>query len=120
MDKVTERIGQLKLSQEEIMVASLDVVSLYPSLDIPFVAKLVAHYIIKSGLNFQGIDWKWAAIYLALSLPEEEINSRGLKKIIPKRRCKKGRRPNILSIDTDTNKDRWVFIKHLSHKKKKI
>ena len=45
-------------------VGSLDVKSLYPSLDIPTCAKVVGDRLYKAQLEFIGLDWREIAPYI--------------------------------------------------------
>lgn len=74
--KATEEIKSMNLACEDLMVASLDVKALYPSLDIPVVAKMAAKMVANSKLRLGGIDYHWATVYLALSLSKEEVKKR--------------------------------------------
>ena len=101
-DKSTEEVlSQLEETEKylvenghtDIMVGSLDVKALYPSLDIKQSAMIVEQFILNSKVEVNGINTRAAQVYLASNLSESEIKEEGLQKLIPQRTKKKGMRP---------------------------
>ena len=112
VDKITEELKKMNLSKDDAIVASLDVKGLYPALDIPVVTKIAAKMVMESGLRMAGINYTWAVIYLALDLSKAEIKRRGLEKLVPVKKERRGRPPTILSIGEDVkSQERWKFVK---------
>ena len=85
VDKVAEEIGKENLGKEDLFIGSLDVEALYPSLYIPAVSKLCAGKIVRSGLNFEGVDYVWAFKYVALGIDMMVVRRRGLQDVMPSR-----------------------------------
>ena len=59
------------------------------------VAKECNRRLRESNIKFEGINYKWAGKYLAMTMKEEEIEKEGLSELVPKRRYKMGSRPGI-------------------------
>ena len=49
-----------------------------------------ARRVVESQMEIQGIDWKWAATYVALTTDEDQVIREGLGDTIPRRRSRKG------------------------------
>ena len=82
---------------ESMIVGSLDVKALYPSLDIKFTAKKVADEFCNSPVNIdnESIDVEELGLYLALNVEEDELYRLDFKKYCPTRVSKRGRKPNM-------------------------
>merc|ERR1711954_361651 len=88
-----------KVDPKEIFIGSLDAAALYPSLKTRKCAKLVGEYIRKNKLQFEGVNMKWATLYIALNSEPWKINSWRMGKIIPQRRFTNGPRPCMKGAD---------------------
>ena len=111
MDKLIKHLDEQGVDADDLLVMSLDAEALYPSLQIQDVAKMCAERVANSNLEFQGVNWKWAAIYAALAFPELEILRQGLADVVPRRKAKSGGEPTVLTVTTDDKKCRWKFHK---------
>ena len=49
-------------------------VALYPSLKIKRCAEICNQEVLESKVTFDGVDYRWAAQYLALSYTQHQIN----------------------------------------------
>ena len=85
--------GIRKAGSKEAMVGSLDVKSLYPSLDQEGAAEMVSQLVLRSRMKFPGVDYRAAQVYLASTLDEEMIKKESLQKLLPARMHRKGKRP---------------------------
>ena len=65
---------------------------------------------MKSRVKFEGLDYGWAAKYIAMTCTLEEIEKDELEDIVPGRRKKGGTQPGITSIE--------VFRDELTEKRK--
>ena len=72
--------------KETAVVGSLDVDSLYPSLDIDRCVSVVKKRLIDSGLQFKNLQWKEIALYLRYNMTEDEIEESGFAEYLPRRR----------------------------------
>ena len=84
-------------SKEEIIVGSMDVKSLYPSIDIEEATQTVKRLVTKYYHTMENINAKEAARYLALALTEDRVEKLGLEEILPARKTNRGPRPGISS-----------------------
>jgi hypothetical protein len=80
-------------SNEEVgdnwVVGSLDVDSLYPSLDVERCARVVRQRLEQSNLTFERLQWKEVAMYLRYHMPPNEWEGCGFREFIPTRRFHK-------------------------------
>ena len=88
-------------------IGSLDVKSLYPSLDIPTCARVVGERLYKSKLEFVGLDWKEIALYIRYHMTDDELRHRGVLNLCPTRKHA-GRRPLFVSLGSEGKKRKRV------------
>ena len=106
------------------MTGSLDVESLYPSIDTKEAARICKERVINSPLTFDGVDYQWAVLYLTYTMtPIEKVDS-GLIGVLPRKKNKQGRKATIASIGTmdKEGKDKWWYPKDpklLTHEEKR-
>ena len=100
-----------KRTSRNTFLGSLDATALYPSLDNKKVAKLCGEMVRESTLKFEGIDWKWASLYVALNSKPWQIISWRMTDIIPKRRFKQGQQPTIRGASDPMAEFRWKWEK---------
>ena len=89
------KVGHRKM--EEIVVASMDVSALYPSLDEAGSARIVMEEFIASGLEVKGVDWSKVPSYLAVTTSRDELIKEGIQHLVAQRRKVRGRRPSVRS-----------------------
>ena len=88
----------IKWGKGELFVGSLDATALYPSLDVRQCSKLCGEMLRESPLKVEGIDYTWAAMYVALTSEQWQINSWKMDHIIPYRRHINGSQPGITGV----------------------
>ena len=81
----------------DLALGSMDVVALYPSLDQEESARIVAEHIAESEVDFGGIDFDIAGVYLATVWSKERQKKEGIFRLLPRKRSNKGRRSTINS-----------------------
>ena len=59
MDKVNRMINKGEISPNNLMVASLDVKSLYTNIDTKTAGLIAKKKVINSKLHVEGVDYKW-------------------------------------------------------------
>ena len=95
------------------IVGSMDVEALYPSLDIDFTIEKVCELLYDSKVDIEGIDYKELSLYLSLVKTDEELQTLGIQEVCPKRRSRRGPRPNITGCGTNEDKEErhkpWIF-----------
>ena len=75
------------------VLGSLDVDSLYPSLDIDRCVGVVKKRLMESELVFKNMQWKEVALYLRYNMPQEEVRGSRFEEYLPERRYR--RRPPL-------------------------
>ena len=78
---------------QQCVIGSLDVKALYPSLDVPFVSRVVADMFLSSNVSVPSVNTKELGLYLALNRTPKELRDLGLSDFCLRRRANKGPRP---------------------------
>ena len=65
--------------------------------------------IAKFELNMEGIDWRWALIYLAMTITPKERHDSGIREIIPISKRTRGSKATILTSEVDEVRERWSY-----------
>ena len=81
--------------QNPMVLLGMDVVSLYPNLDMEKVGDRVKEAVKKSKIKWEGINYMEAVRYIALNWSEEKCRGSNLRKFLPWRRKNSGTRPGI-------------------------
>ena len=76
-------------------VGSLDVKNFYPSIDVEVAAEEVKQEILESDVEVKGVNYEEAALFLACTMTQVEVDDEGLTHVVHKRKTKNGRRPGI-------------------------
>ena len=108
IQEVNERTGATMQDEEKLIVGSLDVKALYPSIDVDFAADVVANEVYKSAVEVDesSINVEELGLYLMLTTDEKELQDSGMRKHCPTRKSKKGRKPNITGQANCSNERR--------------
>ena len=86
---------------EDCIVGSADVKSLYPSLDIDFAAEKVGEMFLQSGIDAEVTNTKELGLYLALNRTRDQLKRKGLADYCPERKTNRGRPPTITGCAQD-------------------
>ena len=86
---------------EDCIVGSADVKSLYPSLDIDFAAEKVGEMFLESGIDAEVTNTKELGLYLALNRTRDQLRRKGLADYCPERKTNRGRPPTITGCAQD-------------------
>ena len=107
-EELLAEIMQLNLNkiERDIVVGSLDVKALYPSLDVDFTAEVVAKAFRESEYQVKGVDYTEVGLYLSLNLSENELIDAGIADVCPTRKNKRGRPPKITGCAVDKGIDK--------------
>ena len=89
--------ANLVLQKEEarrIMLGSLDVEALYPSIDQKEGPRIVSEAIMKSKIQYTNINYHLVAVYLAVTMDKQRQTREGITHLLPqkKSRSKRGRK----------------------------
>ena len=108
-----DRLNQSGKLNRNCMVGSLDVESLYPSLDITRCAKVVSRKLYESDLRFSDLNWMEIGLYLVFHLTEQEMQEERISEYCPRRRSNRGEGPKFTASGSKLKKvDRlqpWKF-----------
>ena len=94
-----------------MVIGSLEVQSLYPSVDTKKAAKICRDRVIASEIKMEGIDYRWATIYLRLTMSPHEIVDSKMQGIMPRKLSKFGKKPTIRTVNKDEKEERWWWPK---------
>ena len=91
----------------------MDVKALYPSLDIPHTIEKVCEIFENSDTEIENVDYEEVSYYIAITKTQEEIDRMHLQDKCPKRKRRRGPRPNITGNGTKENKEEryepWIM-----------
>ena len=111
-----EEIDKLNKSgqvNKELIIGSLDVNALYPSLDIKTCAKVFRDKLFESKMSFPGLSWKDCGLYLRFHMDEEDLIREGVVEYCPRRRTLVGHPPEFqasgVSDDESKKFGPWIF-----------
>ena len=87
------------------VIGSLDVKSLYPSLDVDFMIRVVCETFYISDITFKQVDYDEVGLYLSLTRDSAYLKKELLADFCPTRRTKYGRPPEITGSGIKVSKD---------------
>ena len=109
--------------QEEDVIGSADVKSLYPSIPIEDAIEIVVEEFVKKGVKVEAIDYEELGLYLVLNIEVNEIGRLGLEEVCPTRKVRNSRRPEITSSGVKVNKherfEPWIKAKRTPNEEEK-
>ena len=77
VNDLIEELEQKGVPEEDLWVGSLDAEALYPSSDIKDCARICRERVRESPIQFEGVDPRWAAMYIALNWEQHDITRAG-------------------------------------------
>mgnify|MGYP007045536866 CR=1 FL=1 len=86
------RLEQEWTQEDEVAILGFDVKALFASLSARQTARVVRDAYIGSELEYKGIDYKSAAMYVRYGMSDAEIRSLKLTRLVPVRRKTRGQR----------------------------
>ena len=106
--------------KKECVLVSMDVKALYPSMKWSEILSAVKEMILASPMMIDNVDWVAVARYIAVMIPEEEIEQEGVRLVIPKRKKIHTRRITVDYLRNKKNKESWTIARKPGprHKKK--
>ena len=115
-----EKVNEEREADERWVVMSLDVESLYPSLDIDVCSFVVAQEMNNSDLVLENLAWREIALYLRYNVSEESLGCwtemmevEDVSQWYPRRKNARGRPPKFetsgSSATKDARYDPWIF-----------
>ena len=83
----------------------MDVEALYPSVDIVVMVEKVC-ILHDSKVNIEDVYYKELGLYFSLVKTDEKLQTLGIHNVYPKRRLRRGSRPNVTGWGTNKDKDK--------------
>ena len=95
LEKANETVREWKEKGEgiDLVIGSMDVEALYPSLQIERTAVAMGQMMEETSVEYKNIDFDTATRFIASNASEADIWKWGMGKYIPRRRHKQGSRP---------------------------
>lgn len=84
-------------TKSDLMGESMDVEALHPSVDQLEGARMVAEEVLKSKIEYKGVDVRKAAVYLVSTMSKTRQQKEGIAHIMPRRKGKRGKIPTVRS-----------------------
>ena len=102
---------------EPMVIIGSDVISLYPNLDVTKVSKEMREAIKVAKIEWEEVDYREAARYVALNWSREQCERSPLSRILPRRRGRTGVRPGIKGKGPRGkecgDQEQWIFAENL-------
>ena len=100
-----------------MIIGTLDVKSLYTAIDVKSAGKIAREAVMNSEVMMDGINYDWALRYLALTMEPREIVEAKVQSFLPRRQAQPGsktekpggKKPTILTVDSEEKIQRWWF-----------
>ena len=77
-------VNKSSVLDQQCVIGSLDVKALYPSLDVPYVSRVVADMFLSSNVSVPSVNTKELGLYLALNRTPKELRDLGLADFCPR------------------------------------
>ena len=111
-DEQTTATGDY-LEEEKVFLGS-DVSALYPSCTARMAGEAVYKAILKTKLEFEGVDYRELAKYVAINCSRVEVCEAGLRRVVPVRAKQRGAKPGItgegvMGPHKEKNDEQWLF-----------
>ena len=90
---VREERSSGELVEGELIVGSMDIEALYPSIEVNRSAKIVSEMVSESKVQIENVDFETAVVYIASNSSKAQVYDWGMSQYIPKRKSKTGTRP---------------------------
>ena len=91
--EIREEVDRGIESDTGVVIGSMDVEALYPSIQVNRSTRIVGEMVEESKLKIENVDYNTAVRYIASNSSQADIFKWGMKQIIPRRKCKTGVRP---------------------------
>ena len=112
--------------ENKVFVGS-DVSALYPSCTAKMAGEAVNKAILKTRLEFEGVDFKELCKYIAINCSRLEVCEAGLRRVIPVRAKQRGAKPGmtgagVVGPHKENNDEQWWFseVEATAEEKKKL
>ena len=109
IENLNSKIRKGEIDDQDLVIGSLDVENLYGSINTKKASEICRKKVLKSPMKFSNINWRWALIYLALTLSAHERVEQKLQQVMPKRLVPKNSPPTVLTAEVDEKRERWHY-----------
>ena len=96
VNSLNKDMEEVDMSGKQLIVGSLDVKGLYPSLKVEKTCHIVGEMVNQSGITFE-VDQDSLGRYIRLAVDQVTINKEGIDHLCPKRKVTRGTVPTISS-----------------------
>ena len=90
-----EKLNEDAKNNKDIIIGSLDVKALFPSLEVNRSAEIVRRMIATSNVDIENVDYEELAKYVAINVTSVEIQHSGMQDLIHTRKYNKGPKPGM-------------------------
>ena len=92
--------GQIEDSEQgKLIVGSMDVEALYPSIEVNRSARLVGEMVSESNIEIENVDYDTAVRFIASNSSQSDIVRWGMSEYVPRRKHKTGCRPGATTLE---------------------
>ena len=88
-----EAVNKQGVLDKHCTIGSLDVKSLYPSLDVKFASAVVGEMFLESRVEVPEVDVQELGLYLAINRTQRQLADKGVLTFCPTRKHPRGKRP---------------------------
>ena len=88
-----------------VLVGSMDVEALYPSIDIEFAAQKCTELLLETGIKFKNVNIAELGLFLIYNESVSKLEQAGLLKYCPTRTSRCGRNPLFTASGTSSSRD---------------
>ena len=96
-----------------MIVVGADVKSLYPSMDVKEVSRMMKEAILAAPISWEGVDLLECSRYVALNWTEDQCRKSKLRRILPRRRFNNGTKPSVKGTGPRGkyrgDSEQWIF-----------
>ena len=84
-----------------VVLGSMDAIALYPSLRLDQALAICLEMALETDLTVEGADWREMMKYIAVMMPEKEIEKAGMNEFVPRRYTNRGPKPTVRYLESD-------------------
>ena len=99
--------------EANMVLIGIDVVNLYPSLEVEKVVDEIREAVKMSSMKWEEFDYREGVRYLALNWDHETCMKSNLRRVLPTKRDKRGTRPGVKGAGPrgkdKGDKEQWIF-----------
>ena len=105
--------------RQNCRIISMDVKALYPSMRWKEIICAVKEMIMLSSMIVENVDWHEVGKYIAVHVPDNEIETEGLSLVLPKRKGLRLRRITVNYLRNKKNNVEWTIARRPGNRQKR-